>query len=76
MKEHVFNYQLSTPAGATIKVVSPEAKTACRVNRDINGQLTLYANTFWDYPEIAWGDFSKNIQVVPQTGVVHLQFKE
>ncbi|MDB5023609.1 MAG: ebgA 1 [Mucilaginibacter sp.] len=76
MKENINSYQLFTSAGSMMEVLSPKANTACRVNKNIAGELTLYVNTSWDYPEIGWGDYSKHIPVRPQTGIISLRFKK
>ncbi|HCN85057.1 MAG TPA: beta-galactosidase [Sphingobacteriaceae bacterium] len=76
MKENIRSYQLtSSQGGEGIEVVSKEAKVACRVNRDKNQRITLYANTLWDYPEIRFGNYSKDILAEPHTGVIYFQLK-
>jgi hypothetical protein len=62
MKENCFLYVLATETGkAAVSVRSPDASVACRVNRTPQEQLVLYVNNRWDYPEIAWGNYSKRL---------------
>ena len=68
MKENVFVYTLTTKDRQGFSVVSPDASIACRTDRLPNEQLTLYANNRWDYPEIAWGNFCRNIENTPCFG--------
>ena len=68
MKEHVYAYTLTTKDQHGFSVVSADASVACRTDRLPNEQLTLFANNRWDYPEIAWGNFCKNIENSPLFG--------
>jgi len=74
MKENIRNYRLLHDDETVIEVMSAAAKTACRVNRNALGKLILYVDTRWDYPDISWGDYSKNIPVQPHTGNIYLRF--
>ena len=72
MKENVYAYTLITSDKRGFSVVSADASVACRTNRLSNEQLTLYTNNCWDYPEIAWGNFCKNIENNPCYGRITL----
>ena len=57
MKENIYRYTLSaTGGGAGLTVCSSDASLACRTSKRGDGQLMLYINNRWDYPEIAWGN--------------------
>ena len=43
------------------------------MNRKSDEQLILYVNNRWDYPEIAWGDYCKAIDVTPVYGKIKIQ---
>ncbi|MDR2763632.1 MAG: beta-galactosidase [Tannerella sp.] len=69
MKEHCFLYTLVTETGqGTVFVHSQDASVACRVNKTAQEQLVLYVNNRWDYPEIGWGNYSKNLDPSPCYG--------
>jgi hypothetical protein len=69
MKENCYRYVLATETGkGTLSVCSADASIACRVNKNAQEQLILYANNRWDYPEIGWGDYSKKIEATPCYG--------
>ena len=57
MKEHIFEYALSTSAGAVLKVSSPGMQ-ACRFDL-IGGNNTLLINNLWDYFSLRWGNYMK-----------------
>jgi hypothetical protein len=59
MKEHIFEYALSTSAGAVLKVSSPGMQ-ACRFDL-IGGNNTLMINNLWDYFSLRWGNYMKLI---------------
>lgn len=76
MKENIYTYTLLTPAKkGKLQAVSPHGNLACRINKDTSDQLILYINTRWDYPEIAWGDYCKALEVSPCYGKITLRFK-
>jgi len=75
MKENVYAYTLSTKENRSLSVISADASVACRTGRLSNGQLMLYANNRWDYPEIAWGNFCKNIENIPCFGKITFLLK-
>jgi hypothetical protein len=75
MKENVYFYTLSTKEQQSLSVISSDASVACRTDRLTNEQLTLYVNNRWDYPEIAWGNYCKNIQITPCHGRITLLVK-
>ena len=68
MKENVYFYTLLTEDKQGLSVISPDASVACRTNRLSDEQLALYADNRWDYPEIGWGDYCKNIENIPCYG--------
>jgi len=68
MKENIYAYTLSTKDNYGVSVISSVAATACRTNRLSNEQLVLYADNRWDYPEIGWGNYSRNIENTPCYG--------
>lgn len=75
MKENIYYYSLSTVSGGSgLSVVSADASVACRINKSAAGQLTLYADNRWDYPEIAWGNYCKTLEALPCYGQLRLLF--
>lgn len=75
MKENIYRYTLSaTGGGAGLKVCSSDASLACRTSKRGDGQLMLYINNRWDYPEIAWGNYCKTLEVVPCYGEMKIRF--
>ena len=72
MKENIYVYTLRTNDKHGFSVISPDASVACRTDRLSNEQLTLYANNRWDYPEIAWGNYCRNIENTPCYGKITL----
>ena len=75
MKENIYRYTLSaTGGGAGLTVCSPDASLACRTSKRGDGQLMLYINNRWDYPEIAWGNYRKTLEAVPCYGEMKIRF--
>lgn len=75
MKENIYRYTLSaTGVKAGLTVCSPDASLACRTSKRGDGQLMLYINNRWDYPEIAWGNYCKTLEAVPCYGEMKIQF--
>jgi len=75
MKENVYAYTLTTKDSRGIAVVSPDASVACRTDRLPDEQLTLFVNNRWDYPEIAWGNYCRNMENTPCHGRITLIIK-
>lgn len=73
MKENIYYYTLSTGKN-DFSVVSENASVACRLNKRADESLVMYANTRWDYPEIAWGNYCKTLEALPCFGKITLQF--
>ena len=61
MKENIYYYRLSTHGKSGITVYS-QADKACRFTRNDVGS-TLYINTLWDYKDLNWGNYMKNLQL-------------
>jgi len=59
LKEHIFEYALSTKSKAELKVYS-NGTHACRFDR-IQGKNTLLINEQWDYNSLLWGNYMKHI---------------
>ena len=80
MKENIYRYTLSAtgvkagPHAARLTVCSPDASLACRTSKRGDGQLMLYINNRWDYPEIAWGNYCKTLEAVPCYGEMKIRF--
>ena len=76
MKENIWYYTLSASEiiSNSLTVVSKDASLACRVNKRADEQLILYVNNRWDYPEIAWGNYCKTIEALPNYGKVTVVF--
>jgi hypothetical protein len=68
MKENCYRYVLTGTGQGTLSVCSADASIACRVNKNAQKQLILYANNRWDYPEIGWGNYSKKLEATPCYG--------
>jgi len=75
MKENISIYTLLTNDKHGFSVISADESVACRTDRLTNEQLVMYANNRWDYPEIAWGDYSKNLENIPCYGKITLLLK-
>lgn len=75
MKENIYYYTLNAGNPFTgLSVVSPDASVACRSNKRADGQLILYVNNRWDYPEIAWGNYCKTLEANPCFGKIEIIF--
>ena len=75
MKENIYRYTLSaTGVKAGLTVCSPDASLASRTSKRGDGQLMLYINNRWDYPEIAWGNYCKTLEAVPCYGEMKIRF--
>ena len=75
MKENIYRYTLSaTGGGAGLTVCSSDTSLACRTSKRGDGQLMLYINNRWDYPEIAWGNYCKTLEAVPCYGEMKIRF--
>ena len=75
MKENVYAYTLKTNDIHSLSVVSENALIACRTDRLTNEQLVLYVNNRWDYPEIRWNNYCKNIENTPCYGRIMIILK-
>ena len=74
MKENIYFYTLSPAAGDGLSVISLDASVACRSSKRADGQLLLYVNNRWDYPEIAWGNYCKTLEANPCYGRIEIVF--
>ncbi|MFR2614345.1 glycoside hydrolase family 2 TIM barrel-domain containing protein [Parabacteroides goldsteinii] len=75
MKENIYYYTLNAGNPSTgLSVISPDASVACRSNKRADGQLILYVNNRWDYPEIAWGNYCKTLEATPCFGKIEIIF--
>lgn len=73
MKEQVYEYRVAPKRGkGALTVLSERAEVACRMNKKADEQLILYVNNRWDYPEIAWGNYCKAIDVSPVYGKIKI----
>lgn len=74
MKENIYRYTLSAAGEKEgLTVSSPDASLACRASKKGDGQLMLYINNRWDYPEIAWGNYCKTLEAVPCYGEMKIR---
>ena len=73
MKENIYEYQLKTADNHLLTVLSREGSLGCRMNKMSDDQLILYVNNRWDYPEIAWGDYCKELEVTPVSGLIKIR---
>jgi beta-galactosidase len=60
MKENIRIFTLTNDKGSAITVLS-EGMQAARFDK-INGENTLIINEKWDYPELDWGNYMKNLK--------------
>ncbi|MDL2256150.1 beta-galactosidase [Parabacteroides sp. OttesenSCG-928-G06] len=72
MKENIYNYSLSK-AGNKVSVLSRQGAMACRTNWNEKGELVLYVNSQWDYPELGWGNYTKGVRLTPSYDVFTLK---
>ena len=72
MKENIRFYTLSSAKSSdnSLSVISNDASVSCRTSKRSDEQLILYISNQWDYPEIAWGNFCKNLEAVPGYGKI------
>lgn len=70
LKENIYYYTLKRDdkCNQELSIISKNASLACRINKRADEQLVLYVIDKWDYPEIAWGNYSKKIKVTPCFG--------
>lgn len=74
MKENVYSYSLlQSGAKGGVTIFSSTASLGCRLSSGKDGKLMLMVNNRWDYPEIAWGDYCKEISASPCYGVIKMQ---
>jgi hypothetical protein len=74
LKENVWRYRLDAAGQpAAIEVIAPEADVACRISQGADGSLVLHIDNQWDYPEIGWGNVSRQIAVAPLRGTVRFR---
>lgn len=77
MKENIFYYSLAaTDRSGSLSVLSSTASEACRINKMPDDRLMLYVNNRWDYPEIAWGNYCKQLEALPCYGQVFIRFSK
>lgn len=75
MKENIYFYTLdASQTGKGLSVLSSNATVACRSSKRADGQLILYVNNRWDYPEIAWGNYCKTLEATPCYGKIEIIF--
>jgi len=74
MKENCYRYVLATAKGS-VSALSADASIACRINKTGNEQLVWYVNNRWDYPEIAWGNYSRQLDPSPCYGRITVSIK-
>ncbi len=76
MKENNWYYTLSDVQSPenNLSILSKDASVACRTNKRSDEQLILYINNQWDYPEIAWGNYCKTIEAIPNYGKIMVIF--
>lgn len=75
MKENIYRYTLSSTGSQNgLTITSPDASLACRASKRADGQLILFINNRWDYPEIAWGNYCKTLEAVPCFGAMEIVF--
>ena len=75
LKENIYYYTLTNVnQKGSLSVCSPSASLACRMNTRTDGQVILYVNNRWDYPEIAWGNYCKTLEASPCAGQIEILF--
>ncbi len=76
MKENIGEYTLfSDKSNLKLSVVSNDHSLACRLVKTPDEELVLNINTYWDYPELGWGNFSGNQPFAPFTGRINLRIE-
>ena len=58
-KENICDFELQTKMKSRIKVL-PIGTTSCRISKD-SGMIDLQINHLLDYPDLAWGNYQRNI---------------
>lgn len=76
MKENIYRYTIEQDGGGAVTILSPAATLGCRLAKTPAGVLTLNVNNRWDYPEIAWGDYCREIPASPCHGVIKMQLSK
>ena len=60
LKENIYTYSLITQSGSKLEVIS-DGVNACRFDK-IEGDNTLIINSQWDYSNLLWGNYMKQIK--------------
>lgn len=74
MKENIYFYSLFSGKKPLLSVISELGELSCRMDRLENEQLILYVDNRWDYPEIAWGNYCKQLEASPAYGLISIVF--
>ena len=72
MKENIYYYSLLKDRNPLLSVISAQANVSCRMDRLEDDQLVLYIDNKWDYPEIAWGNYCKQLEASPAYGIISI----
>lgn len=76
MKENIKEYSLlSNAMNVKLTITSGDNSLACRLSKPSDHELMLNIDTYWDYPEIAWGNYSKNKNFEPFTGRINFHIQ-
>ena len=70
-KENIFEYTLSGKSNKFISVYG-DGDISCRIEKRDN-KMCLYLSNAIDYPDLSWGNYSRNIKTKGFKGKVNLR---
>ena len=77
IKENIYRYDLfSGESGKALSVIS-DGTVACRISKTVDHQVKLAINHLWDYVNISWGNYWKNLRTESAwSGSVLIRFSD
>ena len=60
-KENIYEYRLSREDGIGLTVLG-DGDLGCRIEKD-DETITLFVNNRWDYVDLSWGNYQRNIKI-------------
>jgi hypothetical protein len=59
-KENIYEYGLSRKSGPSLTILG-NGNLGCRIEKK-NNTITLFVNNTWDYVDLSWGNYQRNIK--------------
>ncbi len=73
-KENIYNYCLQQKTGIGVEVMG-DGDLGCRIEKN-NSVLTLFINNHWDYIDLSWGNYQKNLKLNSLRGVSSIKLSK